>query len=212
MFYISKDFGDNTYGVTDSKDMIEERYSMDDIMALPKSVSIQGVSRKFNRVTRVYQDMKDVIDSCIVRLKLTNPGINIDYTDNRVRLVSVDKGIKNFKVPDFVTELYSFCFKDCEYLQSISIPDSVTKIGSACFRGCSSLQSINIPDSVTELSSQCFFDCKSLQSISIPDSVTEIGKCCFYGCNLLTVVVTPGSYAEDYCKQNGVRYRIKEEV
>ena len=35
-----------------------------------------------------------------------------------------------------VTELGNSCFKDCQYLKSITIPSSVTSLGTYCFNNC----------------------------------------------------------------------------
>ena len=58
---------------------------------------------------------------------------------------------------------------------SIIIPDSVTNIDSYAFRDCSSLTNITIPKSVTSIGSSAFWGCSSLKSITIPESVTDIG-------------------------------------
>lgn len=69
---------------------------------------------------------------------------------------------------------------------------------------------ITIPDSVTTIGDHAFDDCEALTNITIPDSVTSIGDSAFNKCPNLTVTVH-NSYAETYCKDNGLNYACPEE-
>ena len=79
---------------------------------------------------------------------------------------------------------------------SVTIPDSVTSIGSYAFRDCTSLTSVTIPDSVTSIGWYAFRGCDSLTSVIIPKSVTSIGNYAFQNCTSLTSVIFEGSMAE----------------
>lgn len=48
-------------------------------------------------------------------------------------------------IPNTVTEIADFAFRDCNGLKSITIPESVVKINRSAFNGCSGLSSINVP-------------------------------------------------------------------
>ena len=99
-----------------------------------------------------------------------------------------------------------------EALQKITavyIPDSVTEIGSSVFARCKNLTSVTIPDSVTEIGDHAFHGCENLTSVTIPDSVTEIGYDAFRYCENLTIHAPEGSYAEQYAKDNGCKYRVE---
>ena len=94
-------------------------------------------------------------------------------------------GVTEYTIPDSVTKIGGWAFRECRSLTSVTIPDSVTEIGEGAFDGCSSLTSITIPDSVTEIGAWAFAYCSSLTSITIPDSVTTIGESAFCGCDSL---------------------------
>ena len=64
---------------------------------------------------------------------------------------------------------------------SVVIPDTITCIGDYAFRDCSSLTSITIPNSVTSIGISAFNGCSSLNSITIPNSVINIGRFAFEG-------------------------------
>lgn len=102
-------------------------------------------------------------------------------------------GLTSFTIPDSITKIPNFCFRECPDLVSIDIPDSVTEIGSAAFEYCTSLKSVVIPDSIREIPDSAFCGCSSLESVTIPDSITYIGRSAFTSCTNLTNVVIPDS-------------------
>ena len=59
--------------------------------------------------------------------------------------------------------------------ESVTIPNSVTTIESYAFRNCTGLTNITIPNSVTSIGKWAFSSCKGLTSVTIPNSVTSIG-------------------------------------
>ncbi len=109
-------------------------------------------------------------------------------------------------IPESVTEIRFMAFYGCPGLQSVTIPEGVTEIGEDAFFCCTGLQSVTIPKSVAEIGKSAFFGCTSLQSVTIPEGVTEIGKDAFEGCNSLTILVSAGSYAEQYARENGIKF------
>ena len=76
-------------------------------------------------------------------------------------------------IPNGVTSIGEYAFKDRSGLTSVTIPDSVTRIEEGAFEGCSGLTSVTIPDSVTEICDLAFRNCSGLTSVTIPDSVTS---------------------------------------
>ena len=104
-----------------------------------------------------------------------------------------NKYIKSINIPEGVTSIDSFTFRDCSALASITIPESVTWIDYGAFQGCSSLTSITIPESVTGISYDAFYNCSALASIIIPEGVTLIGFSAFSGCSSLTSITIPKS-------------------
>ena len=102
-------------------------------------------------------------------------------------------GCKNTIIPNSVTSIGEWAFRDCKRLTSITIPISVTSIGNEAFSGCWDLTSITIPNSVTSIGNYVFYDCTDLTSITIPNSVTSIGNYAFYNCRRLTSIMIPNS-------------------
>ena len=109
-------------------------------------------------------------------------------------------------IPEGVTKIEESAFWGCENLGSVEIPDSVEKIGNRAFSNCKSLTDVRLPNRITDIKEYTFSGCSSLTSIVMPKSVTEIDDYAFLGCDNLTFTVTSGSYAEQFCKKNGLKY------
>ena len=105
--------------------------------------------------------------------------------------ITVDANNKTYMSKDGV--LYSkdgatlICYPARKTATHFTIPDSVTSIGEYAFRDCTSLTSVTIGNSVTSIGEEAFCGCTSLTSIVIPDSVTSIGNRAFDGCTSLTI-------------------------
>ena len=97
-------------------------------------------------------------------------------------------GCKNTVIPNNVTSIGNYAFRNCSNLTSITIPDGVTSIGDHAFEGCSGLTSITIPNSVTSIGVYAFYYCCGLTSIRIPNSVWRIGRSAYGECRGLTSV------------------------
>ena len=166
--------------------------------------------------------------SCISLTSITIPGgvtsigedifwgcKNLTSVTIREGVTSVSKGIfdgcnnlTNITIPDSVTSIGERAFSNCSSLTSITVPDRVTSIDEGAFIYCSGLTNITIPDSVTSIGSSAFSGCSSLTSITIPEGVTSIGPDAFKYCPNTTVTVYSGTYAEEYVKSAGVRYKV----
>ena len=106
------------------------------------------------------------------------------------------QNVKVVVLPDTIESIGSHAFDGCHRLTSINLPDSVTNIGSYAFANCTSLASIQIPKGVSHICSYTFCGCSALQSITLPDSASYIGKYAFAGCASLTNIQLPNGISE----------------
>ncbi|GHT20682.1 hypothetical protein AGMMS4957_08280 [Bacteroidia bacterium] len=72
-----------------------------------------------------------------------------------------------FTIPNSVTSIERYAFRDCRGLTSVTIPNSVTSIGLGAFSSCSGLTSVDIPNSVTSIEDYAFSSCHGLESVSV---------------------------------------------
>ena len=111
--------------------------------------------------------------------------------------------IDNGPLQNSNSELGAFFWNEAT---SITIPEGITTIGPYAFRQCTNLTSIEIPQGVTSIGYYAFEDCTSLESVSIPNSVTSIGSYAFSCCALKEIeipdsVTSIGDYAFEYCEE-----------
>ncbi len=84
--------------------------------------------------------------------------------------------ITELVIPDSVSRIANYAFRNCTSLTSIDIPASVTEIGNSAFYGCTGLTSVTITDSVERIGYSAFYNCEKLKSVTVPSSVTYIGQ------------------------------------
>lgn len=119
--------------------------------------------------------------------------------------------LKSATIPDSVSIIGSGAFGYCEGLTSVAIPEGVTTIENSVFSCCSSLVSVSIPDSVTSIENSAFSACWNLSSVIIPVSVNEIEERAF-GTSSVLLYVYSGSYAQEWAKNNKMRYRMVSDL
>ncbi len=91
-------------------------------------------------------------------------------------------------------------------MESIVFPERLEKIGYAAFLGSEGLTQLRIPYTVRRIESLAFSECGDLERVFLPETVEYIGKDAFSASDAVTVYVCEGSYAEQYCIDNGVNY------
>lgn len=96
-------------------------------------------------------------------------------------------------------------------ITKITLPETVNFIDNSAFADMEALTEINIPEGVTEIGGVAFYQCLSLETLVIPSSVERIGVYAFRNCGKLTAIVERGSFAEKYCKENGIKFKYNEQ-
>ena len=108
---------------------------------------------------------------------------------------------------------HNFYINDQE-IKDLVIPNSVTSIGDYAFRNCSSLTSVTIGESVTNIGGYAFYGCSSVTSVTIGKSVTSIGNYAFENCSSLTSVTINSNaiVSKDYSYNDNISYIFDSQV
>ncbi len=127
--------------------------------------------------------------------------------------------LRSVKLPESTTEISDYMFTNCQDLQEIKLPAAIQGIGIRAFAFCTSLEEIVIPEGTAEIERQAFMNCDQLKTVVIPASVKSMKNFTYRGhapetvfqdSPNVTAVVEPKSYAEKYCKRNGIKYTYRE--
>ena len=114
-------------------------------------------------------------------------------------------------LPGCMGNLEDYMFSGCESLEMVFIQEGTITIGRGAFRNCRKLNLVEIPYSVYYISDYAFEGCGNLEKIEIPEIVSYIGENAFAGCGKLVCSVYEGSYAQQYCEENGIPYEIRRD-
>ena len=100
--------------------------------------------------------------------------------------------LRELNVPDYITELPTDAFADCESLESVNFSPYIKIIGEGAFRNCNSLKSIIIPDGAV-LEPGAFSNCRNLTYVILSGEHLDSLASAFEGCNAISsVTVTSG--------------------
>ena len=185
----AKDKIQNQYAIPDGVDTIGESafYGCPDLsnLYIPESVSNYW-SDSFNKCGRLS-----------INVSQNNPKLSsqdgVLFNKDKTRLIRYAQDGSSYKIPDTVTEIFSYAFCDCSSLTDIYIPNCVNYIGRYAFSGCRSLTNIKIPNGITNIENSTFRHCSNLKYVKIPDSVNTIGSYAFAECDMLNSVYISNS-------------------
>ena len=114
-------------------------------------------------------------------------------------------GITQAILPEGITEIGYRAFASSN-IESLILPQSLTYIGVEAFYN-TYFTNVVIPDTVSTIDEGAFHSCGKLQEITIPESVTYIGENAFdYCAENLVIIGKEGSYAEEYAKNNNIKF------
>jgi len=172
-----------------------------------------------NSVTSIGQE---VFSDCRRLTNITIPNSVTSIGSNAFRYCI---SLTNIVIPSSVTSIGDHAFYDCESLTSINVDSNnekymsdngvlYTKDKKTLIKYPSKKDGTKyiIMQGVASIGDNAFEFCSSLTSITIPDSVTSIGDDAFYKCDSLSVLCKSNSYAEQYAKENNIKYVIDDSV
>lgn len=117
---------------------------------------------------------------------------------------SEGKGVIKFDKD--ITKVGSEAFLGCYMITGIMLPNSVTIIDDYAFRDCTALSDFVFSTSLSEIGNEAFYN-TGLDEVIIPDSVTNMGGEAFGVCNSLKCVTLPKNWSSTfgnvfYCCRN----------
>ena len=124
-----------------------------------------------------------VIDGVLYQLEKGKP----------VKLVRCPVDIQHIDIPETVTQIAGYAFRNCTELAEITIPEQVTEIPEYAFRNCHQLSQLHLHSGIKLIDKYAFEGCKSLREVIIPSGVEKITFGAFYDCELIDILDIPES-------------------
>ena len=113
-------------------------------------------------------------------------------------------------IPDTVTTLGEGVFYDCDALTTVTLGTGITSIPNRFFEHCDSLESVVLPYRTASIGGNAFKDSVKLTSVTIPRATEKIESNAFSYPDKLTIYGVSGTYAENFAKENNIKFVNKE--
>ena len=115
--------------------------------------------------------------------------------------------IKSVEIPGSVEVVGEYAFTYCDELEELYLGTGIKKIEEGAFWMCPWLKSVEIPGSVEVVGEKAFWDCQGLEELRLGAGITRIEENAIpYG---VTLVVDADSYAEQWCRENNRKYKVR---
>ena len=139
-------------------------------------------------------------------------GIDVDHSRN----------LNKVTLPNTITTIGQYAFRDCSSLREINFPSSITEIKAGAFQSCLSLQVADLsqtkltilesnlflnsssltkavlPETVTTIKNNSFGDCYALKEVNLPSKLVRIWPAAFIKCKSLEKISLPGTLVNMY--------------
>ena len=96
-----------------------------------------------------------------------------------------------YAIPDRVTRIGNYAFRDCTNLDLAAFPAGIIWFGNEAFKNCTSLTNVVVPAQVQGLEPGTFENCIRLTNLTLNARLSSIGSSAFAGCANLTGVTIP---------------------
>ena len=108
------------------------------------------------------------IPNTVVTLNSGAFSVNIgeENEDNSINSNAL-KNLTTVLLPNTITVIPDYSFRDCQNLTFITIPNKLTAIGTYAFKNCISLGVISIPNTISQIDNTAFYSCRSLTTLYI---------------------------------------------
>lgn len=147
----------------------------------------------------------------------------LELPESVERLADYSLSFGSFKVvklPRGLVRIGQEAFTVCQNIEKIEIPERIKTILHGTFWRCERLKEVVLPDGMEMIKARAFWNCPELETINLPASIKKIENFkrgdkmhnVFADSPKLTAVVERGSYAERYCRKNGINFVYKESL
>lgn len=130
------------------------------------------------------------------------------YQKNTYTLYVCPAGKRQVLISPSINAIQSGAFWGCNKLKEIKLPGNFLKeIGSYAFYQCDALTKIVIPKKVTDIKEYTFAGCSTLTEFEVSETMKSIDSTAFSGCEKLNICGLKDSYAQQYAQQTNLPFK-----
>lgn len=116
------------------------------------------------------------------------------------RAFGICRGLDRVSIAAKEARVQGAAFASCEHLREVSLGEGCRTVGESAFQRCGELRSLSLPASVEWIGDGALLNGEEKGYDAVMDMYVSTILC------TMTVTVAPGSYAEAYCRENGIPY------
>ncbi len=172
--------------------------------------------------------------TAITEMDVSNISVVLNKRFGSEKMFEGCKNLKRVVLSPMVETIAEKTFINCTSLEEVVIPNGVKVIGDSAFEGCKALKNVIFPTTLEEIgwgafnstglvqvvlpygakkiSISAFSRCQDLEAVYIPDTVSDILLNPVKDCPKAIVYCSEGSYAAQYCKEEGISYLTDNSV
>ena len=120
---------------------------------------------------------------------------NVLFNKQMTRLISAASLMgQAYSVPEGVTEILPYAFRNNGQLQLLILPSTVTELPEGVFYGCTGLKSVTFGNRLRQIGPFAFYGCSALEQLELPSGLTDIADYAFGNSGLAEITI-PASVA-----------------
>lgn len=151
---------------------------------IPSSVTKIGQSAFYNCNALNTVEIEDLSAWCRISF------VSLMSTPVQSSLLLNGEVLTELVIPDDVTEIPMYAFRNCKNIVSVRMSDNVISIGSSAFSHCEALTTIEFSNNLTKIGRSAFTGC-GFKELELPNKVSKIERAAFEFCPNLTSVTLP---------------------
>lgn len=134
-------------------------------------------------------------------------GVWFDKNKTELKQYPIGNGRTVYKIPDSVTKINKYAFKDCSNIENVIMPEGIENIGLYSFRNCTKLTNLTIPYSVSTLNTY-FYGCTNLKKVLILNGDCQFSYSDTFdtGNGTVTLYSYGNSSVQSYAEENGLNF------